>query len=414
MRFRPYYILGLVLFALLYLEPTFVGGVKVSYLWKVGALYFLFIGVLFRLHRNRHAFSCNTVWAGYLMCLWIVVAGLNHDTLSSSVIMAAQRLFPILVLHYLIVRSSTQQQLQRWLIFAVLFVAVSTFPFYLGLLEPLGSGYDVVALLGADRLGFVGIFQNQHVAPLTLALSALLASVYSLKVTFSIKKRLIVMAVAVFLCYTMLLTYARAGYAAFLLGGMSYMLFTGRINTALRIVFLGCVAFSIIYFIVPEIDVLKSRLVGDSRYTKVSPSDMTSVSSGRLFFWTTSIEIYAEQDPIAWLLGIGEETLKESMGQRIGIGIFAHNGFINELLLNGAVGFLAFISFLGAIYLDICKIREASMRKLGQSLFVAWLVFVFFQGGEFPLQYVFLFLFVAIGIADRQGAALPLKCRLGQ
>jgi len=414
MRHLPYYILGLGLFAILYLEPTYVGGVKVSHLWKAGALYLLSMAVLFRLRWNRKitelapAASCRTIRAGYLMCLWIVTAGLFHNTPSLSLVMAAQRLFPLLVLHYIVVRIATnQQQLQRWIIFSVLFTALSTIPFHLGLLEPLGKGYDVVALLGAQRSGFVGIFQNQHVASFTLAISALLAAVYSLEAASSVKQRLVASVIAVLLCYSMLLTYARAGYAALLLGGMSYLVLTGRITTVFRMVILGIVAIFSISLLIPEMDVLKSRIMGKTRYSEQRALDMSSFGSGRLLFWNACWDIIAEEKPAAWLAGIGEDTLEERMEQRLGIRIFAHNGFVNELLVSGAVGLLALLYFLRAIYQDICKIREASMRRIGQSLFVAWLAFIFFQGGEFPVQYVLLFLFVAFGVTAQQGAAIP-------
>lgn len=408
MNLLPHIIFGSILFIILYMEPTYVFGIKFSHIWKIVALYFLALAFFMRVRWNRwsnlHSIisSCSSLKAGYMLCAWTALAGFFYQDPFSSVILAVQRLFPLLILQYILLRGLNLQQLIRMLVFVTIFVAASIVPFQLHLLEPLGLAYDVVMLLGAQKDGFVGVFQNQHVASLTLAMTALLSLMYVIDFPSLRGKKLFATALTGYLVFTLLLTYARAGFAALLLGGMTYAIISGRIYNAFRLVVFSAIGLVAVFLFFPELDVLKERILGRTSYSQQQKIDLSSASSGRTVYWKTAIDIFSEEPPQTWLTGIGEESLKIKMEQRVGMSIFAHNGLINELLVSGIIGLILFIWFLSALYRDIYSIQSIKIQNIGLSLFSTWIAFMFFQGGEFPLQLVILLLFVAIAIAERQ------------
>lgn len=407
MRYVPHILFGLLVFILLYLEPLSIGGLKISHLWKLAVLYLLGLAILMSLTRRSRmkrleGFApSESLRYGYLFVVWTLVSSLFHSGGLSSSILATQRLFPLMFLHYLLLQSFEPQKYYRALIATVVFIALSALPFQLHLFEPLGTGYDVVALLDAERPGFVGIFQNQHVASLTLSLAALLSVLFTLDGSRH-RQRLVAALLSTFLIFTLLTTYARSGYAALIIGIIVYLVVSGRAATAFKMVVLGICFFLVVYTLFPEIDVLRDRLLGKTRYSDSASLKISSVGSGRTNFWKTALKIYAEQSPGAQLVGIGGVAFEENMYMRLGHRIYAHNGFINNLLLGGAGGLFFFLLFLKGIYSDIKKINDSFIRNSGLAIFFAWLTFVFFQGGEFPLQTLLLFLFIAISISQQR------------
>lgn len=372
---------------------------KFSHAWKIVAMYLCILS-MFVIHIKKRTsqqfsekYACRTLKAGYFIIAWVVFAGMLHEGVLSSIIIASQRLLPVMFLHFLLISRFNSEEIVHSITMLVIFVMLSTVPFHLHMLEPLGQGYDVISLLGAEKVGLVGIFQNQHAAALSFSLCAIIATVSFLHEDI-LSRKVVVGIVAVFLLIFSIMTYARSGLAAYAMGVIMYLRVSGKTESLLRLAIFAVVVVSVFSLSFSEMDVLKNRFLGRTMYSDVSTSNLDSASSGRLLFWKTALDIFSEQNPLFWAVGIGEDQLKKEMGERVYEQIFAHNGFINELLNNGIIGLLLLIYLYKCIYLDLSRIVKPSLKYISYSAFGSWLAFAFFQGGEFPLQFLIIMLFV--------------------
>lgn len=392
-------VVGLILFILLYLEPVNIGPVKFSHVWKIVAMYLCVLSIILALIQNRSRYvmsdlyRSNTLKVGYLFFAWAVFAGMTHEGALESIIIASQRLLPVMFLHYLLLYRYKAEDTVYSLTFLVIFVMFSTIPFNLQLLKPLGQGYDVVSILGAEKLGFVGIFQNQHAAAITLGLCAIIATISYLQESYFSKKTMAGF-IAIYLFVTLIMTYTRSGLIAYIAGIIVYLKLIGKVSSLMRFAIISVIAGSIFMYSFSEMDMLKSRLLGKTMYNQDSSVSADSISSGRLSFWKSALEIFVEKEPYLWIVGIGEEQLKVEMKARVGMSIFAHNGLINELLNNGIVGLLLLLYYYRCIFIDLRKITDKNIKTIALSVFSSWVTFIFFQGGEFPLQSIIIILFV--------------------
>jgi hypothetical protein len=332
-----------------------------------------------------------------------------HDQGFEDIMISTQRLFPVFGIHYLLLRRSSQQEIVGVATWFTWFITISTIPFVLHLLEPLGKGYDLVRLLGASSQGFVGIFQNPHAASLTITLILLILTCSCITANTS-NRNWIELAALVYLAYILLQTYVRSGYIAFVIGCIVFVYSNFSGKKLIVFILLGVISIGALSIKILESDVIMNRLSGKSVYTQDTSLSIDLVSSGRSVIWVTALDIYQEASPLEWLVGIGLEKLKSEMGKRLDMAVFSHNGFINELVTNGIIGFTLLIVFLKKFLEDILKIEEHYVRNLALAIYFAWITFTLMQGGEFPLQQFMLYLLMIYPFSHNDN---DMKCPNG-
>jgi len=406
MKYLKLTIIFTFIFVILYFELITIGeNIKVSHLWKSIFIAVLAVLILLKLPFLRKQIGTinipHALYAGYFYALYPLSVCLFIPNFFDGVFLTFQRLFYVIFIHYLAISSVTTEQLKRFLMYSVIFVAVSTIPFQLNLLAPLGEGYDL-SILGRLDPGFVGLFQNAHSASLALAVCGLISWILfiqernkKLQVTYGI--------LTLYLVFVMITTYTRSGIAVLLTGLFCYGMLSKKLARYMLITFISSAIIILLVYNLLDTSILIDRIFGRTLYSQAMSFDLNRASSGRLSFTRSAFEMYKESTFIESLVGIGDTEIRSLMYQKTGWYVFSHNGFINELVANGLLGFLIMLFFFRSIFLDIKNIKDQQIRTMGFSIYAAFLTFVLFQGGEFPLQYLLITPFILLGYKKQDG-----------
>lgn len=391
----------IAVFFVLYLETEIFFGIKFSHLWKGSVATCLILYIIMRTIKYRASLSFPFPYfisAGYAYSLWPLVVMILHENPVNSLFVTAQRIMPVVAFHYLFVAH--RDKIKKIHRAAIVFVLLSSIPFAVGLLEQKGSYYDLEKIGDVTGGSFVGLFQTSHVASLTFAL-CLIASICYASTSNDRKTFIIWGAVSPPLFYLLIMSYARSGIFSFL-GGLLVLIFAQRRFTgSVKILFVASIGVLVFSMTVPNYENLISRFYGKTVYTKDENYDLNRFSSGRLMLWAASAEIFVDAGLPGWVGGLGEAKFHEEMKKRVGVSLFAHNGFLDEIMLNGLVGAAIFFNLLIAMYKDIIRITADYDRILGLSSFAAYVVFTFFQGFNAPLQLLLLSPYMMIGYNPR-------------
>src|SRR5690606_5691465 len=85
-----------------------------------------------------------------------------------------QNLFPVFIGLFAISVIKDDQQIQKILKLISMFIAISSIPFHIGILETMGKQYDLSGIYGYEAYGLTGVFQNPSVASLAFAFSGII------------------------------------------------------------------------------------------------------------------------------------------------------------------------------------------------------------------------------------------------
>lgn len=418
----PFCILLALIFIVLYFEPVNIFGIKFSYLYKIIVIYFLLISIniyrskgILPVYENNYRILLYTAYYGALHSVFF---SFSREYIIDSIFYGGQKLFAVLLFHWILHKRYSAARLFMFFEFFLLFNVLAALPFLTGLLEPLGKKYDI-SIIADDLNAFVGVFQNGHVASLIFAMSGVGAYAISCTSEKRNTKYYYLVLTSIFLLFT-IFTYARSGWIAIISGLLTVFWVVSKSHKKFDSfkVLISLLGVSLIVFpqISNYIEPLKMRALGQSKYLSHSSQNLNRLSSGRLSVWATTGQIYLNSNILEKLTGIGEKELKSRMHQRIERRIFAHNGFINILLVDGLIGLLTFLCLIINIYLFFSSLVSDKYRVLCLSIFVCWLVYFFFQGGENPIASSLLFLLVSIAVlAPNNRVNIPLchdRCRL--
>jgi len=227
------------------------------------------------------------------------------------------------------------------------------------------------------------------------------------------KKSYYLILTSIFLVLTVL-TYSRSGWISFIFGVLSIFWLIKNTSQKYSIIKVFISLIGIILVAIPQVinntEALTMRALGQTKYNLNTEYNLNNVSSGRLSIWKASGRIFLESTTLEKLAGIGEEELRKRMYREIGAPIFSHNGFINQLLVDGLIGLIILLYLLVYIYLLFSSLAIYKYRVLCISTLFCWLTHFFFQGGDFPIATAFLFLLVAISLlAHNRSDAINLN-----
>jgi len=386
-------IVMVLMFWLLYLEPIEMAGIKVSHLWKAALLVPAMLWLLLVVQNNGWRLSFNSDLAKWFCVWWIMFAvvpllslPLERDPIS-SVFTFSQRCLPLVISLLFFQRKVAAQKGEGFLKLLTIFVVISAVPFLFGLLEPIGTAYDLSNIADSEIEGFVGIYQKAHSAGLMFMFSSLCAFSFAARSRrWSQVLWAIIFIVSVYLLF---MTFVRSAIVGFVLGilYLSYALALWRRGwRAFAVLLLGVV---IIASTLSDISGIERRFLGISKQTEISTVDINVTSSGRIHMWSTALQIYAESNPKNWILGVGRDRVPDLMNERTGRRVFAHNGFINELLGGGIVAFITILGFLIYMWKAPGKMLPSSLGPLMRGMVIGLAFFVFVQSPDYPLQLLF-------------------------
>jgi hypothetical protein len=374
---------------ILYLEPLRLGPLQWSYAWKgvaaVGAL--LYVGLTYAL-RPRSGFrrtSALALFALLAFAIWPLHRIAAGDPMGPLLVLSGRRAFVFCVVAMALLwapRDMNRHRLQRWL--ATVLVA-SAFPFVLGLVEPLGAAYDLGGITIQQVRGFVGVFQNAHSASLAYALAAVLCLHEALLGGRRRGHWMVIFAVA---CTLTVLTFARAGVLALMLGSLVIMRRAGMLRSVGRGVLPAALALVAVATLVTGPELLRRRVLGQTLYNQEVATQV--ITSGRARMWRATVGAWLSSSPPEVVFGLGDSRVREVVGNATGIDRIPHNGFIYESAAFGLVGLVILTPVLWLFFALYRSLPSERDRVLGQAMLATMVGFGLFQGFEYPVHLVFL------------------------
>mgnify|MGYP000959256070 CR=1 FL=1 len=390
MKFRKDILFFLVFFLIFYLEPTYILGIKFAVLWK----FFLFLYIIIK-YKNNFKPKDKISKYGYLYTFK------NLFNLS-SIRYPIQNVYHTIVifnfpfLYNWLRNNFAEKKLLQLIKKLSIFVIVSSVPFHMHIIEPLGTGMTISTFrryAGGIDAGFVGIFQNAHAAAIITSFA-----VINLIFFYKIEKKNIYMLISSLGVINIYLTFVRTGYVMLVVGLLFFIYIgTNYIQKIKAFVLVIVAIFTFIYF--ANTDLLINRLFNISKYNPSSQTinyDPEAISSGRTLFWAINIAEWWNADYAVKVLGLGEEVARENMERTIGLRIFSHNGFVDSFIENGIIGLLLFLGMFFYILKLVIKNKSSTYFSLVSTSALMFFFMNIFQGGFYFLMDLLLALNFAL------------------
>lgn len=385
-------------FVVFFFETVFFFGVKFSVLWKFFLLVYLVSCIIYGC-RCRPALPVFLVFAYLFAFKNLIYADPGAEYIGTLMQSVKSFSFP-LIIHYFFIRS-TPQLAAKLILVVSSSVVLSVLPFLLGILNPIVSGYNL-SIYGLEAEGLVGVFQNPHSAAITVSVSVLCLIYFFFRSEGFAKIFLaILIIVGVFFVYK---TYVRTGYlmlvGPLLIWYLRVRSFRGFIKD-IPIMVLCFGGLSYFYF---GSEILQMRMADVNIHTPDNTPLLLRVGSGRMSFWLFAMISWIESGPLGWFIGVGYAEALTNMQRYIGVPIFAHNGFLDALHMNGLLGLLLIVLMYSRIWKFIKLNKGNEYSDMAINVFFAIICYVVFQGGSFFLVDLMFSLVLSLLFSD--GSAL--------
>lgn len=379
-----------LLFFLFYLEPIQIAGIKFAILWKLPLVGLLALYSFFTISKKWTI--PIFVFLGLLLSFKYFFSLSSFQYMSTTI--GEFTKFSIFFFLFLFFQKKYEKEtLIKMGNHLSIFVIISFIPFMLGLLKPLGKGIDVSVYGEVGGSSLTGIFQNPHSAGIILAFS-LLIPFYNLLNDENRKMQLFLFLIVFLGLIELSLIMVRTSLVMFIIGALyiSFRYFKLKHYILLiLILFVGFSYLSTSYKQSPLLQSMMVRLQGDTKFKQ-----QKTAGSGRLLFSKVAIESWQSEGPMGVIFGLGMELGKDKMQDAIGMRIFAHNGFTQMLQSEGLIGIILFLSFLLFLLKYILMYRESEYYRLAVALYIAYIISVLFQGGNYFLLYVLFSIYLAV------------------
>lgn len=378
-------------FTLFYVESIKIGEVKIAILWKILLLFFIF-SYFFMTHSFFKLQKFVIFYLSYTLSLFIAPT-VNQFAMIETLPAITKNLFIVLPFQIFKTIKKSNTELYQILLTLSIYIIFSAIPFVTGLLHPFTQGYDLTRF-GVEEQGFVGIFQVAHAASVTIAF-AIVVFFYHIQSPISISKKIFYFILIFFGLWLELQTFARTGSAMIFIASIYLFLIKKKLSFYIKLF-----PFVIIFGLggwqyYESSEVVQMRLKGTNVYIEKS-GGAQDIGSGRIKFYTAAIESWSNNGLASILIGLGEEKAKDMMQDKVGMRIYAHNGFIDILQFGGLLSTVLYLIFLYYLYIYIRKSYKDKFHHLVIALFLCYFIAMLTQGERFFLADVMFSISLAL------------------
>lgn len=390
MKFYLKYTLFFLLFFLLhYLEGTEeIGGFSFAQLWKMPILLYLLLFNMICL-KNRTLFEKSA----YLLSIEYLLSPETLIKPISAVITVFKQLPFILFFRYwIVVFNERKGSLEKILYSFAQFICLSTIPFLLGIMHPLGE-YRSAESFGIEGLTyFSGILGSPHAAAsyfcasILVLLNGFFLNRFETKASKFYNASLIIIGlISIFKAYT------RTGWLMLFVGLLCFVrLSKVTVRQATVTLFALLISIGGVLYLYSNNQAFHSRLTGKNIFVYNSGEHLETGGSGRVSFWYNAVNNLWDADNVYYsLFGRGFTQVAEDNFRTTGMRVFSHNQFLDAFSQNGLLGVSLLILFYLFLY-SFIKRRNGEYKQLCNGLFFSNLIFAVFQN-EMYFNFAFIF-----------------------
>ncbi len=381
-----HFIFFTLFFILFFIETKYIGGVRIAILWKVVLLGIIIVYIVLNSKEKIKSF----IVFGYLYSFKNIISYSSLDYIISTVAEVLKSLYIPLFAHFFILLNKLKNfDVYKFLLVLSIYIIISCVPFLVGIIESPNEGYDM-SRFGLKGFGFVGIFENAHYASNTLAfcITILIYQIQTVKLSSILKVFYILLIIVALIA--LVKTYARLGYAMLFVSACYLLLANKSFKFYLKLII--PVSILIVSFIVVynQSKLLQMRISGENKYSKAS------LGSGRGDFAIHALDNWYSEDLDTFFVGMGKEYAMDQMEKDVGLRIYAHNGFIDVLQINGVIGAAIFLLFFIYLIKYIKINKHHPYYQLSFSIFLGYVISMLVQGERFFLSDLILAASIAL------------------
>ena len=374
-------------FLLLYLEPIQIAGLSFGILWKIILILLLFIPLIYATFQKKQIELFAFISILFAFKVLISYSSLEY-MMNSFTIFAKTLMLPMLYLFF-ILKFSKGSLLFLAKHFAILII-LSFIPYMLGILTPLGVGYNLEPFGLDGQFGLVGPFLNPHSASISIAF-AMIVVTGQIKRGNRLSENLFYIALLLLAFYELIDTYVRTGIMIYLVTQIFYYLQNINFKKFLLLIFTSLILVAGSIYLINTNETAKMRFQDKNKYMKKS-----DLGSGRFEFWQAAVENWLNDDFSVIFIGLGEEYAKDKMLDAVGMRIFAHNEFFQTLQQEGLIGMALFLGYLVLINSFLKRNHSSPYYSTAKALFLGMLTMMMFQGGFYFNIVFFLAIYLAV------------------
>ena len=389
-RYIKIIFISTILFVLFHFESQNIGPIKISILWKMPILIYLFLFFIQGIKENNKV-ELFLVFALILSFKFFISLSSFNYFMTSLTNFSQFSIF--LFMYYYFSRKINVSSLEFYGNYISIFIILSFLPYQIGLIKSLGKTIDISKYGDISGFSLVGFHQNPHAAGIILSFS-LTIILYNLLIQNQMKMKIIYSLILFIGIVELILTLVRTSYVMFLIS--SFILIYKKFKLKHYIFVILFTSIIGIFYFNSFINTnfgqsLMTRIVGDTKYKSAEDA-----GSGRAMFARFAYENWKNEGFVSICIGLGTELGKDKMAEKIGARLFAHNGFVQMLQSEGLVGFTLFCIFLLLLLKVILINKNNKYFDLLIALYISYVINIYFQGSDYFLLYLLFSIYLAL------------------
>lgn len=386
----------MLLWCLLYIEPTGIGNLKISQIWK-GVVVVLFLFSLFKYKLP------GFIWLGFLFAFkFLIFTEMPYGYLKTIQDFLEAIIFP-LSLGYLYVKYRNGDKLHELIripIWLSLFIIYSSVPFLFGL-KALNPETDLERY-GLEQSAMKGLFY--HIATSSKLYTIATIVLFNTYKYFSQSRvyQLIWLAAVLLGTYFVYTSWTRTGWLIFSIALLISLFYGSNFKRKVIGITFSTVILIGLGWLYETNQAFRWRISGGTTYRDNTELSIEQLAKARLPFIYVAVDNLREEGFGAQIIGYGTQKGMDLFDRKTGMAIVSHNRTFEILESSGFVGLLLYFSFLYVLYKKIRKKRKRRetpfiLNKLFVVSLVMFLGFYVTSHGT-PLWGEIIFASIAIAV----------------
>lgn len=348
-----------------------LAGIKISAIWKTLLCVILLLYFILKINDPINRIVFVFVFLGVLFSFKLFFhLNIKTDFFYSFRNSIVSMIFPLSFFYFYKKYLYQPQKLEKFLVLMASIITLSSVPFFLGLISPaeVKEDFSFDQLVKGVNINFlIGPFNHPAIAAQVYA-TAFAVILFSKKVisnNFKHSSLVVIGTINVLACFT------RTGWISMFLIYLIFFIYKRGLVSILKLLPLFLTFLISIYILFSSNELFMSRLLGIYSNKTYIGLDTNTFSSGRLYIYDKSIEVFTDLSFSEKLIGIG---IKETMS-RIN-GVIPHNFFLETILFGGLgalfIWFLFFIKLMKLVKIDL------KTKRWNQLVITLTILYLFF------------------------------------
>ena len=393
------FILLILFWLLLYIEPLEIGAFKLSQIWKGLVVCFLLFYVL---NKKIPAF----ILIGILFSFkYLIYTYLPYGFIRALYDALENLIFPLFLgLIYIKYRniSNSTEKLHNISILLSLFFIYQAIPFLFGLenLHPTTQTIRQFERWGIDETALRGLFHGIAVSSKMFTVSTIVLLNSYKRFSNNNLNRLFWLISILLGSYFVFISYARTAWVIYFVAFIVSLFYNTKLNKKLTASVIGMLLIIGILYLYETHDAFRWRITGEMGFPSYEGIDIENIAYSRLGFIEVAIDNLREEGLAGQLLGYGTIRGHDLFYQKTGMAISSHNETFKILESSGILGLILYVVFICILFSKVMRNSKYTTDEIKKLSFLSITMFLgfYFSGHKTPFWGEIIYACFFIGV----------------